>query len=32
MIMLNSFGEAGKTREGCEAWLTDAVNTQIANQ
>ncbi len=32
MIMLNSFGEAGNSREGCEGWLTDAVNTQIANQ
>lgn len=32
MLTLNSFGEAGNSREGCEAWLTDAVNTQIANQ
>ena len=32
MLMLNSTGEADNSRAGCEAWLTDAVNTQIANQ
>ena len=32
MLMLNSFGEAGNSPEECEAWLTDAVNTQIADQ
>ncbi len=32
MLMLNSTGEADSSRAGCEAWLNDAVNTQIANQ
>ena len=32
MVLLNSFGEAGHSREGCEAWLTESVNVQLANQ